>query len=305
MIQSRLQAFLLTALLFGLPNTAVCANEHSQIEDVAITTSDTDGSIEIRMNGSAEPIISWVAADSCWRLDLPGVTAERASGESLSPEFRGPLRQIWHGMVNEDPPVRRFNLYVKPGTGMKVSHTPAGLTVRLKVGMPFGSFSSKGGNALLPAPLMLPGHGGGSVEIDVKRAPLMPLLGELSEKAGVMLRLRDDPPALVSFRTKSESAMSALNKLAGKIGMTVTQEGGEWWLSSKRNPLLKLPANGIVSPAALHGITIREALKRLGGRELGRKLCDGVPRDLLSKKPDLFPEGLSPRAMAQYLREIY
>ena len=41
------------------------------------------------------------------------------------------------------------------------------------------------------------------------------------------------------------------------------------------------------------------------GRELGKKLCDGVSPDLLSKKPDLYPEGLSPRSMAQYLREIY
>ncbi len=305
MISQRIRALLVTALLFGLPWSAACAKEPARIEDVAITTSDTDGSIEIRMNGPAQPVISWVAADSCWRLDLPGVTTDRAAGEPLSSEFRGPLRQIWHGMVNQDPPVQRFNLYVKPGTGMKVAHSPAGLTVRLKVGMPIGSFSSGRGNAPLPAPLMLPGHGGGSVEIDVKRAPAMPLLGELSKKAGITLRLRDDPPALVSFRTKSDSAMTALERLAGRMSMALTQEDGEWWLSSKRNPLLKLPANGIVSTAALHGVTVREALSRLGGRGLGRKLCDGVPPDLLSKKPDLYPEGLSPRGMAQYLREIY
>lgn len=99
--------------------------------------------------------------------------------------------------------------------------------------------------------------------------------------------------------------MAALNKLALRMGMALTLENDEWWLSSKRNPLLNLPSNGIVSTAALHGITVKEALNRLGGRELGRKLCDGVSRDLLSKKPDLYPEGLSPRAMAQYLREIY
>lgn len=305
MISLKLRALLLAALLFGLPGSAACAKEQARIEDIAIRTSDTDGSLEIRMNAPAQPVISWVAADSCWRIDLPEVTADRTTGEPLSSEFRGPLRQIWHGLVNQDPPVQRFNLYVKPGTGMKVAHTPTGLTVRLKVGMPIGSFSSGGGNALLPAPLMLPGHGGGSVEIDVKRAPVMPLLGELSKKAGVTLRLRDDPPALVSFRTKSDSAMAALNKLALRMGMALTQENGEWWLSSKRNPLLNLPSNGIVSTTALHGITVREALNRLGGRELGRKLCDGVSRDLLSKKPDLYPEGLSPRAMAQYLREIY
>ncbi|MBP7633074.1 hypothetical protein KBA41_02810 [Candidatus Ozemobacteraceae bacterium] len=298
-------ALLLTALLFGLPWVAVGAKDLARIEDVAIRTSDTDGSIEIRMDGPAQPVISWVAADSCWRLDLPEVTMNQTTGEPLSSEFRGPLRQIWHGMVNQDPPVQRFNLYVKPGTGMKVAHSPAGLTIRLKVGMPIGSFSSGHGSTPLPAPLMLPGHGGGSVEIDLKRAPVMPLLGELSKKAGITLRLRDDPPALVSFRTKSDSAMTALKRLAGRLSMVLTQEDGEWWLSSKRNPLLKLPAGGIVSTTALHGITVREALNRLGGRELGRKLCDGVPRDLLSKKPDLYPEGLSPRGMAQYLREIY
>lgn len=305
MMFSGFRALLVTAVLFGLPWSEVCAKEPTRIDDVAIRTSDTDGSVEIRMNGPIQPVISWIAADSCWRLDLPGVTSDRTTGESLASEFRGPLRQIWHGMVNQDPPVQRFNLYVKPGTGMKVAHSPTGLAISLRVGMPIGSFSSGRGNAPLPAPLMLPGHGGGSVEIDVKRAPAMPLLGELSKKAGITLRLRDDPPALVSFRTKSDSAMAALNRLAARMSMVLTQEDGEWWLSSKRNPLLKLPASGIVSPAVLEGITIREALNRLGGRELGRKLCDDVPRELLSKKPDLYPEGLSPRGMAQYLREIY
>lgn len=305
MISPNLRALLLSAILIGLPWSPACAKEQARIEDVAVRTSDTDGSIEIRMTSPAQPVISWIAADSCWRLDFPGVAADRTEGEPLSSEFRGPLRQIWHGLVNQEPPVQRFNLYVKPGTGMKVAHTTAGLTVRLKVGMPIGSFSSGDENVPLPAPLMLPGHGGGSVEIDVKRAPVMSLLGELSKKAGITLRLRDDPPALVSFRTKSDSAMAALNRLALRMGMTLTQEDGEWWLSSKRNPLLKLPANGIVSTTALHGITVRDALNRLGGRELGRKLCDGVSPDLLSKKPDLYPEGLSPRSMAQYLREIY
>ncbi|HOT28582.1 MAG TPA: hypothetical protein PLU72_10355 [Candidatus Ozemobacteraceae bacterium] len=305
MISTSLRALLMTAIILGFPGSPACAKEPTRIEDVVVSTSDTDGSVEIRMTVPAQPVISWIAADSCWRLDFPGVTTARTAGDPLSSEFRGPLRQIWLGQVNQDPPVQRFNLYVKPGTGMKVAHTTAGLTVRLKVGMPIGSFSSGGGNAPLPAPLMLPGHGGGSVEIDVKRAPVMPLLGELSKKAGITLRLRDDPPALVSFRTQSDSAMAALNRLALRMGMTLTQEDGEWWLSSKRNPLLKLPSNGLVSTAALHGITVREALNRLGGRELGKKLCDGVSPDLLSKKPDLYPEGLSPRSMAQYLREIY
>lgn len=305
MILSRLQAVLLAALVLGVPATDAFAKEPARIRDMAITTSEAEGKIEISLNGSVQPIISWVAADSCWRLDLPGVTAAPADGKPLSTEFRGPLRQIWHGRVNADPPVQRLNLYVMPGTGMKVVHTPAGLTVRLKVGMPLGTSSRKAGNGPLPAPLLLPGHGGGAVEINVSRAPLMPLLGELSEKAGITLRLRDDPPARVTFRTKSESAMSALTLLAKQVGMVLTSEGGEWWLSSKRNPLLKLPSSGLVSPATMQGITVKAALKRLGGRELGRKLCDGVSRNLLAKETDTIPEGLSPRAMAQYLRETY
>lgn len=305
MTRSRMPIFLLIALISGVSATAALAEEPARIRDMAITTSENDGRVEISLGDTVQPIITWVAADSCWRLDLPGVLAEDFDGKLLSTEFRGPLRQVWHGRVNADPPVERLNLYVKPGTGMKVTHTPAGFIVHLKVGMPLGAFSRNTGNRPLPAPLLLPGHGGGAVEINVRNAPLMPLLGELSEKAGITLRLRDEPPAYISFRIKSESAMSALQLLAKKAGLVLTSENGEWWLSSRKNPILKLPSSGHVSPATIQGITVRDALKRLGGRELGRKLCAGISDDLLAKQTGMVPDGLSPRAMAQYLRETY
>jgi len=292
-------------MFLGMPLLAAVAKEPALIRQIAVTTSETDGTIDLRLDEPAEPIITWVAEDSCWRLDLPGVAGKKdpnADEALLSTEFHGPLRQIWQGQVHADPPVQRFNLYVAPGTGMKLVRTERGFSVRLRAGSPIGTAAKRAGIGPLPEPLLLPGHGGGAVVINVRRSPVMPLLSELAGRAGITLRLRDDPPAMVSFRTRSDSAMNALERLSKRLGMVLTHEKGDWWLSTSKNPLLKLPGDGQVLPAAFRGVTVKEALHRLGGRDLGSRLCTGISEEQLGRMTASIPEQMSPRALAQYLR---
>jgi len=303
----RLPVLLLASILLGMPLLAVTTKEPVLIRHIAVTTSETDGTIDMSLDKPFEPIISWVADDSCWRLDMPGVAMKhdaKADGALFSNEYHGPLRQIWQGQVHAEPPVQRFNLYVTPGSDLKLVRTKSGFSVRLKAGSPGGAAAKRSVIGLLPEPLLLPGHGGGAVEIDVKRSPVVPLLSELAGRAGITLRLRDDPPAMVSFRTRSDSAMNALERLSKRLGMVLTHEGGDWWLSMSKNPLLKLPGDGQILPAEFKGVTVKDALHRLGGRDLGRRLCMGLSKEQLGRMTASIPERMSPRALAQYLQGV-
>jgi len=296
----RLRTLLLASLCFGMPLVAAAEAAPARIAGITVETTESEGRIDIRLDTPVEPVMRWIAADSCWRLDLPGT--EAGSAMPAIPAFRGPLRQVWQGQVHADPPVQRLNLYVVPGTGMKLIRTGDGVSIRLRADGGGAGSSRRAGAGPLPESLLLPGHGGGAVVIDVKRSPVLPLLGELAGRAGISLRLRDDPPAVVTFRSRSESAMAALERLAKRIDMVLSHEGADWWLSSKKNPLLKLPSDGQVVPDTLRGVTVAEALRRLGGPRLSRHLEKGVPEERLRMVTTALPDGLSPRAAAQHLR---
>ncbi len=295
-----LHALLLASLFLGMPPVTAVSAAPARVETVTVETSDTEGRIDIRLATPVEPVMRWIAADSCWRLDLP--ETESGSPMPAVTAFRGPLRQVWQGQVHADPPVQRLNLYVAPGTGMKLTRTAGGLSIRLRADAGGAGSGRRADAGPLPESLLLPGHGGGAVVIDVKRSPVLPLLAELAGRAGISLRMRDDPPAIVTFRSRSESAMAALERLAKRIGMVLTHEGADWWLSSKKNPLLKLPAAGEVVPDTLQGVTVAEALRRLSGDGLARHLEKGVPAERLRMMAAALPDGLSPRAAAQHLR---
>ncbi|MFZ2958576.1 MAG: hypothetical protein WA705_16940 [Candidatus Ozemobacteraceae bacterium] len=191
-----------------------------------------------------EPCLHYIKQENCWHVDLPDVII----GATLEPVAGcGPFRLARFSVFPGKPPVTRLNVYVRPGTLLKIMREDDGflLTMRESRGKPQGESQgeSRGHSVAgdtperLPNGLLAPSAGDGEIVLDVKRASSRPLLVELARRTGSTLEFRDGPPRFVTVKARASDALTALRCVASALGMVLSEESGGLFISRQNHRL--------------------------------------------------------------------
>lgn len=255
------------------------------LEETHLEAGKSDDRLFIKLSKPVAPRLRFVASEECWQVDLPNVchTAEPVLLAGLG----STIRLVRSMNVEGTPAVLRLSLFVKPGVGLKVIPQDKVLVLSLIPGMMSSSpgHASAGLHAASPPNgLLAPGVVKEEIVIALERSGPLPLLGELARRAGIEIRFRDAPPASVSCRGTAPNPLAALQMLAGAMGMVVDDEGDAWRFSHRNNPLLKISAREMIDGGDIDGLTLRQALTRLAGKQRGEswsnRLGDSAERCL-------------------------
>jgi len=249
------------------------------------------------------PLVRFLQPESCWVIDLIDVTV--VGPISTFSSHIGPSILIKCAQIAYEPPIQRIYIYAKSSSTMKIIKFKSGFRVFLKSNSKDNYLQST--NPLRPhrQPLLIPSGDESEIYLDVKKFPVMQLLAKLSRQIGFDIKFRDAPPSIISIRTHASNTTQLLKQVADQIGMILTHENNDWWLTNKDNPLLSVPLDGVIDAKKLSGLTVAEALKKIGGNEIGLKLCSQLKEKALNHPIGNLEISMNPREWAQTLIQAH
>lgn len=102
------------------------------------------------------------------------------------------------------------------------------------------------------------------MRINVTSADPVALFTELARKSGQMVHFRDPVLKKVEVDIQAVDSRDAIKKISDKMGLSLSEEDGDYWISNSKNPILKIPESFRVEGVDLSGMALGDVLRALG-----------------------------------------
>lgn len=288
--------FLLAAAL-----SILVQGEAAEIRQIQPSMGDTETSLLVQVDSGVVPSPRFISEEDCWHIDfLKTTSCLNPSPQVLS---QGPLQLVRLVQVCEDPPIQRLFCHIRPGSTMKLRQAESSWVITFKQGTGIRPLPAEGDAKV--SGLMSPAMTEKEILIRVRKTQTAPLFLELATRAGVSVQFRDPPkPSAVNLHGRDPLVL--MQDLARHLGMRLTLEDGVWWLSNRGNPLLNITTAGSISTDSLTGLTVSEAIERVAGKAVSRKLQNRLPRKIRERRLEPQPERkLCPRRWVEQILEAH
>jgi hypothetical protein len=104
----------------------------------------------------------------------------------------------------------------------------------------------------------------GQMKIKTDNIKSLTLFKELARRSGRTIHFRDSVIKNLKIDFEAKHSLEAIEKIALKLGLTMTIEDGDIWLSANQNPILTIPENFNVKGVELYGLPLGQVLRVLG-----------------------------------------
>lgn len=297
------KVFILTIpLLLSLP--FLMRTARAQAPKIMMSSTADQDVVRISFSQGLRPEVRFAEGESCWEIDF-----RESPGLSLDEErvtYRGPVKLMWLTQPLRGSSLQTLTIYVQQGAEMRLRRSDGG-EVEFVFRKPSSKSPRKSGGRMLmsPQPLLAPEGGPGGFDIEVKGSSPLPVVSELIRGAGIQVRFRDPLPKSAYIRVRGETFLEGLGNVADQMGMVLTEEEGQYWLSDKRNPLLLFPSRAEINAKSPGLKPLRELVIQFLGEKLGSKFCGLLPQEILGRVPDPRKWSRNPRDFFQSLLQSH
>jgi len=269
----------LSMVAFGLSSPALYGESTEAV--ISVESTSYLATISLAANASVKPNVRFLPKENCWKIDLIG---ERISSDFQPTTFlQGPLKLVKVNEISQEPPISRISVYVRDNVELKTQERDGIVSFIFKcISNPIRRMSSFGERRSLP--LQVPNSENDEIVLELKNSPTLLVMGELAQRSGIVLKFRDRPPAKISLKYRTRNPLKALEKICDISGMVLSKENDGWWLTHKKNPLLKIPSNNEIPSEELFGITNRQAIEIVLGQEFAGKISKKIPREIMDER---------------------
>lgn len=142
------------------------------------------------------------------------------------------------------------------------------------------------------------------MRIKIRRTDPSSLFRELARQMGQVIHFRDPMIKEVEIDVFAENAEDAMEKIANKLGLIMSQEDGDIWISSAENPILKVSENFKVEGVNLTNLALGDVLRALGQIAEINIVLDASLKDLQMKPVQMFLKKMSVRRALETLLKV-
>lgn len=229
--------FYLIVLLFALSwRLARAGSGFSGISNIAIEELAGETGIVVSLTHVNRPVVSFSGEEKCLVLDFKNVSVEE---KLVDTAFAGrDLRLGYITILPQKPDCARIRLYLMPGCLASIRYSDSDVIVRLaeKKAMTT-SATIEPGFLLSPAEEKY-----APVVISLHDAPLLPVISELADIAGLQIEMTGNLPEKFTLEVQSESPLDAIKRISQACDLELMRRGQAWHISPRDSDKPKIYA---------------------------------------------------------------
>ncbi len=144
-----------------------------------------------------------------------------------------------------------------------------------------------------------------STRLTISNSDTATVMRELAKQAARSIHFRDPVQCRIEIDTVAGDSEEALRQVADKSGYILTVEDGDFWISRRENPLLRISDQAQVEGADLSNLALGDVLKALGQIAEVNIGLDGSLDSLKEKKVSIYFQKISLRRALETLLKVH
>jgi len=221
--QRRIYMLYFIVFLFALSwRLASAGSGFSGIYNIAVEELAGETGIVVSLTQVNRPVVSFSGEDKCLVLDFKNVSVKEKLVDTAFTSRD--LRLGYITTLSQKPDRARIRLYLKPGCLASIRYSGSNVIVRLaeKKAMA-ASATIEPGFLLSPAEEKY-----APVVISLHDAPLLPVITELADIAGLQIELTGILPERFTLEAQSDSPLDAIKSISQACDLELIRRGQAW-----------------------------------------------------------------------------
>ncbi len=268
-----------------------------------------------------------VSAKICRESSIPLFYADILGAKIAASPFlmnfeRGPVKMARLMQISEDPAVMRATFFLKKTLSPKIKYLQNSMEIEfsaLEAEKPQDKHNSysliepaSAGSAVKQSPGKLASAERcvdsperESTRLTISNSDAATVMRELAKQASKSIHFRDPVQCRIEIDTVAGDPEEALRQVSDKSGYILTVEDGDYWISRRENPLLRISDQAQVEGADLSNLALGDVLKALGQIAEVNIGLDGSLDGLKEKKVSIYFQKISLRRALETLLKVH